>query len=86
MSTNSGRDEKFKELFNLIMKLEHKDYLAARYLINSLGIGSLSPLEMQKLVKDVIVKPMPCKKKYKLFSIIKGGKKTKKWRNRFPSS
>tara|TARA_B100000161_G_C33283287_1_gene295265 strand:+ start:343 stop:579 length:237 start_codon:yes stop_codon:yes gene_type:complete len=78
MSKNSSRDEKFKELFNLIMKLEHKDYLAARYLINSLGIGSLSPLEMQKLVKDVIVKPMPCKKKYKLFSIIKGGKKTKK--------
>ena len=31
MSTNSGRDEKFKELFNLIMKLEHKDYLAARW-------------------------------------------------------
>ena len=78
MSQNSSRDEKFKELFNLIMKLEHKDYLAARYLINSLGIGALSPLETQKLIKDVIFKPMRCKKKYKLFSIIIGGKKTKK--------
>ena len=57
------------------MKLEHKDYLAADA-INSLGIGALSPLETQKLIKDVIFKPMRCKK-YKLFSIIIGGKNKK---------